>query len=200
MDALCSQVQEDVAVMRKSQTDSTSLKFDDWLSAIHLCSPGHWAAEDKIGKNFISIHTPVPGLEKINQNASKLVDAMIHKGPFVRFVWGFGSDNRLNHHPNPSPGVSEIEWRGRKFDQETSEKMGTCPFYLRVERQITWGLPALNAAIFTIRISFIDGNQIKFHPEQNRQLKTALASMTPEGRVYKGVETQTSEILDWLES
>ena len=49
----------------------------DYLTAIHLCSPSHWAAEDKIGKDFTAIHQPVPGIERINRTAPSLVDAIL---------------------------------------------------------------------------------------------------------------------------
>lgn len=48
-DALCCQVQEDIAVVQqKEQTD--------WLAAIHLCAPNHWSPVEKSGKTFATIH------------------------------------------------------------------------------------------------------------------------------------------------
>ena len=82
LDSLACQIQEDLAVVR--------LARHDWLSAIHLCYPNHWAAEAKIGRNFVTIHSPVPGIDKIGAKADALVKAIIYKGPYVRFVWGLG--------------------------------------------------------------------------------------------------------------
>jgi hypothetical protein len=44
-DMLCAQLQEDFAICCTNE-------HEDWLAAIHLCAPNHWAAGDKIGKPF----------------------------------------------------------------------------------------------------------------------------------------------------
>ena len=188
-DALCSQVQEDMAVLCSNSERA------EWLAAIHLCSPSHWAAEDKIGKNFFQIHAPVAGIEKMNRSAPSLVDAMINKGPYVRFVWGFATDRQLNHHPVPPPGVPMEKWRGRSFNAAATQS----PFTLRVERQVIYGLPAVNASIFTVRVYFIDGNDIRANPTERAQLRSSLLSMTPEHRIYKGLDKSMNEIIDWLD-
>lgn len=186
---LGAQLQEDVAVIR-SENDR------DWIALLHLCAPNHWSAEEKIGRSFFETHAPVPGIERINRAASSFVDAMIDKGPFVRFVWGLASDDRLNHHPEPPPGRDPVQWHGRAFRERSSNE---APFYLRVERQITWGLPAERAAVFLIRTYFVDGREIRASAAESSALRSALASMTPESRVYKGVAGQMDSILAWLD-
>src|ERR1041384_7754894 len=82
LDSLALLVQEDLAVIQREGGRH-------WLAAIHLCFPNHWAAEEKIGKTFAEIPAPVAGIEPINRQADKLVDAMINATQgFVRFVWG----------------------------------------------------------------------------------------------------------------
>jgi hypothetical protein len=184
-DALANQVAEDICLMRRDGSRN-------WLAAAHVCSPGHWSAEEKIGKPFTAIHDPVPGIGAINQKAHHFVEMMIHRGPFVRFAWGFGTDDRLNHHPKPPDGVDADDWRGRAFDPNDPK------FFLRVERQVTWGLPAVNAAAFVIRVSHLPGEQIRSNPLERNQLISALKSMTPESRLYKGIDGSMDAILDWL--
>lgn len=188
LDALASQVQEDIAIVCADTTR-------DWLAALHLSSPSHWAAEDKIGKDFFAIHAPIPGSEKMNRSARALVEAMIHKGPYVRFVWGFATDRRLNHHPVAPSGQDELAWQGRSFFQPAD---GSTPFVLRVERQTLWGFPALNAALFGIRVYFIDGCEIRQNPEERELLSAALRSMTPESLRYKGLSECLPDVLRWL--
>lgn len=190
-DAVCAQIQEDVAVM------SVDDEGNNWLSAIHLCSPSHWAAEDKIGKTFSEIHAPVPGIEKMNRASSSLVDAIINKGPYVRFVWGFGTDQRLNHHPIPPPGVALEGWRGRTF--RLIPGSAESPFSLRVERQVLFGLPAVKSSVFTIRTYFIDGEEIRSRPTERALLRSGLLSMTPESRTYKGLADCMGEVVAWLD-
>lgn len=189
LDALSLQVQEDLVLMCRNQVKK------DYLGMIHLCSPSHWAAEDKIGNSFFRTHQPIPGIDKINRIADNMVEAMINKGPFVRFVWSFVTDKRLNHHTVAPSSWDPAKWKGRSFDLSQA-----IPFFFRVERQVVFGLPEIEASLFTIRISFIDGTEIKSNENYRTQLLGALNSMTPESRVYKGVANCFTELTDWLQS
>jgi hypothetical protein len=193
LDALCSQFQEDLAICSK-RADGF-----DWLSALHLFSPSHWAAEDKIGKTFFQVHAPIPGIEKINRSAAALVDAMIYKGPYVRFVWGFGTDDRLNHHPHAPPGWDAAEWKGRSFRPEAVAE-GKSPFILRYERQVIHGLPEVSAAVFTIRVYFMGGEEIRRNPRERELLRSGLLSMNEESRGYKGVAQCMDQVIAWLDN
>lgn len=184
-DALANQVPEDICLTQREGSR-------DWLAAAHVCSPGHWSAEEKIGKPFTAIHEPVAGIAAINQNAGHFVEMMINRGPFVRFAWGFGTDDRLNHHPQPPAGHDPDNWRGRAFDPHNPV------FFLRVERQTIWGLPSINAAAFIIRVSHLTAEQIRSNPLERDQLISALKSMTPESRRYKGIDRSLDAILNWL--
>jgi hypothetical protein len=178
-DALCSLIPEDVAVISLNPETRTNA-----LNAIHLCAGGHWAAADKIGKDFFATHAPVPHIEKINEKATQFVETMIHKGPFVRFVWGFATDTRLNHHPEPPVGIGHEAWHGRSFRDPQTDKL-----FVRVERQVTWGLPKINASVFFIRVSYLTGHEIKYDTEKREKLLSALQSMSANSRVYKGVDS-----------
>jgi hypothetical protein len=186
-DALSNQVAEDICLMTRNASG-------DWLAAAHVCSPGHWSAEEKIGEPFTRIHDPVAGIEPINRNAASFVDLMIQRGPFVRFAWGITTDNRLNHHPQPPAGIPPADWHPRPFDPHNSE------FFFRVERQVTHGLPPANAAVFIIRVYHTPGDQIRSNPQQRNQLIAALKSMTPESQRYKGLDHSIDAIINWLTS
>jgi dimethylamine monooxygenase subunit A len=185
LDALACQVQEDLAVVRLTGDRN-------WLASIHLCFPNHWAAEEKIGRDFAAIHEPVAGIETINRAAPAIVRAMVHKGPFVRFAWGIASDARLNHHPEPPRGVPAAAWHGRY-----ATGGDTAEFFLRVERQVVWGLPAVGASLFTIRTYFVSGAALS--DADRNSLRSALHSMTPEQREYKGIAATFSAVLSWID-
>jgi heme-dependent oxidative N-demethylase alpha subunit-like protein len=187
-DALACQVPEDLALV------CTGPEGRDRLTAFHVCSPSHWSAEEKLGRDFAAVHAPVPGMEPVLRVAGSMVDAMVHRGPFVRFVWSISGDRRLNGHPEPPPGVPLSHWRHPAFDPAMKP-----PFYLRVERQVTWGLPEVGAAVFVIRLSFTDAREIRANPEERRQLLSALRSMSPESRRYKGIFEVTEGLVEWLE-
>lgn len=187
LDALMLQVQEDLAITRRTDPET------DFLAYLNLCSASHWSPADKIGKNFFKVHASIPGSEKLIKASKNLVEAMINKGPFVRFVWSFVTDTRLNHHPEPPPGEDPLKWKGRSFDGSKDN-----PFYLRVERQVTWGMPELNLSLFTIRVSFIPALDIKANPKWAEQMRLALQSMTPASRQYKGVAQCFDELIQFL--
>ena len=185
-DGLAMQVQEDVCLTRAEGGR-------DWLAAGHVCSPGHWSVERKVGLAFAAVHGPVPGIGAINRAAGAYVRTMIERGPFVRFAWGFGTDDRLNHHPDPPAGVSVDAWRGRRFGPGSD-------WFLRVERQVTWGLPAVNAAAFTIRVSHLPGEAIRADPHRRELLRSALRSMSPAALAYKGLAGSVDAVVDWLDA
>lgn len=186
LEALGLLIPEDIAILTRE-------KDQDRLSFLHLFSPSHWAAEDKIGLSFFDIHQPIPMSRRLTLASPNLVQAMIHRGPFVRFVWSFVTDERLNHHPEPPPGQDPSLWKGRSFDSSKQN-----PFYLRIERQITYGLPQVESALFFIKISFWSGLEIKMDPRKRDLLISALNSMTPESRAYKGVKECFDDLVGWL--
>lgn len=140
-DALCCQVQEDFAVCQLTESK-------DWLAAIHLCAPNHWAAEDKIGKPFDAVHQPVPGMGKSFVDYFKMLQAIVQDGCFTRYAWGISTDMRLNHHPVAPSGIDEQQWQGRRVEEDTS-------LYIRTERQNLIGFPEVNAFLFTITHLFL---------------------------------------------
>lgn len=188
LDALAAQVQEDLAVICRAADGK------HWLGAVHLCYPNHWSAEEKIGKDFGMIHAPVAGMGAMNRRGSALVHTMIARRPMVRFAWGLSMDTRLNHHPEPPSTVPIALWQGRQFDRRQPR------LYLRIERQVIWGLPGCDAALFSIRTSFRDCAAIKADEDLRSSLCAAIRSMSRESLIYKGLAASQCDILDWLEA
>lgn len=186
LDALAAQIPEDVTVICRRVDGS------NWLSAVHLCYPNHWSAEEKIGRDFAVIHEPVAGMEKINRRAGAIVNTMIDRKPMVRFAWGLSTDTRLNHHPQPPQNILASQWQGRKFDLQSPQ------LYLRIERQVIWGLPEYDAALFTIRTYFRDCQIIKQNTVLRSKLYSAVERMTAESLIYKGLAESRDNILRWL--
>jgi len=188
LDALACQTQEDLAVICKSAFGR------DWLGAIHLCLANHWSTEEKIGLPFQRIHQPVAGMRNEERDAEAIVDAMINKGPFVRFAWGLCTDARLNHHPRASMYNRDTRWCEKRFDPASPS------LFLRVERQTLWPFPEQRMSLFTIRTYLTDCNAIRQAPAWNRQLIACIESMTEEQLLYKRLQRDKDEILAWLAS
>jgi hypothetical protein len=186
IDALCCQFQEDLAIM------SQAVGGNSVLRVAHICSAGHWAPEEKIGRDFVFIHQPVPGSGPMNRGAAGLVEGAITKGPFVRFTWSIVTDLRLNHHTVAPPGIPPEQWDGRSFDPDKPE------LYMRVERQILVGLPELRSFLFFIRPLYTSGESIRSNGHERQLFASALESMSPESRAYKGIQKSLPHILRWL--
>lgn len=183
-DALCCQVQEDLAIFQL--TDES-----EYLAAIHLCSPNHWSPADKIGRPFDAIHKPVAGMEKTLQRYRAMLQSIVNQGgPFVRFAWGIGTDNRLNHHPDAPDGTPQKEWEGRSGINDS--------FFLRVERQNLVGFPGVNAFLFTIRTYFYPVTELDAF--EKRQLWKAIQSMSPKSLSYKGLNDMVPQLKTILDS
>lgn len=185
LDALACQVQEDLAIVRID-------RHEDKLVALHLCLPNHWAADEKIGHSFISAHAAVPGMEKINQNVQPLLQAILDRGPFVRFAWGIATDTRLNCYPHTALQRGLDPSPSRKFDPDDPS------LYLRVERQVLHRIPDTQCILFTIRTYFYDTVTIATEPTHIPSLIAAINSMTARQLEYKGLLQDKPAIVQWL--
>lgn len=170
-DAIARAVQEDLVVMHRGE--------DGGGRAIvtHVSFPSGWRPEHVAGTSFRAIHRPVPGFpgraeddEKVRDAASRsMIDAMVKRGPYVRFVWTVAADDELDHHPDA--GLRAPKTRITHF---------------RVERQLTWPFPSVDASLFVIRTFVYPIDALG--EERRRTLATALATMPPEIRRYKGLD------------
>lgn len=157
-DNLARQIQEDLVIQRLSESD-------DWLGAAHVSFPSGWDPAEKIGRPLSVIHAPVPGM---NLAASrKLVETMVHRGPYQRYVWSAVYEDTLDFHPGTPK---------KPFDPAAPV------LFIKVERQITYGFADLGAALFVLRQHMIPEAEI-----DKRALHRTLMGMSAEHREYKGV-------------
>lgn len=184
LEALCMGIAEDVAIVT---TDGEA----DWLAFGHLCAPSHWALKEKIGRSFARVHEPIPGFERTAAVAPKMIDAMVNKGPWVRFVWSLESDDRPNHHPEAPPGWDQAEWWGRQFAEKQR-------FWVRVERQCLIPLPQVQSALFTIRLSWWEMEEILALDQLRQPLLQALLGMSAAEKIYKGIHEEFDHLTKLL--
>ncbi|WP_408095908.1 heme-dependent oxidative N-demethylase subunit alpha family protein [Peredibacter sp. HCB2-198] len=182
IDFLISQVPEDFSVWKMEDGK-------EWLALIHLMSPNHWDAHQKIGKSFFDSHAPIPHIDAISKAAPKMFEQIQKRGAMERFAWGVATDNRLNHHPVPPVGISVEEWQGRSFDPESPK------LFIRMERQTLF--PISEKLIgFTIKTSFTD---VSILPGEDLKLIIqCIESMDEAILKYKGLIRDKKNILQWL--
>lgn len=181
LDRIVAQVPADIAIVQVEESGA------DRAAYLNICAVSHWDPREKLGKSFFSVHESVPGFERANAGAAGLVQGMVQRGPWVRFVWGLETDTNLNHHPEPLPGFDRAEWRGRHFLDR--------PLQIRFERQITWPLPEVGVAIFVIRVGFVPMDLFWAHPDWQAPMKAALEALPESVQRYKGVHGYLDAIL-----
>ena len=168
-------VQEDVVVLRRLPDGGSA------AIAVHVSVPSGWRPERIHGAGFGAIHGPVPDFAKHPQAERSMVDAMVERGPYVRFVWTVSADDFLDHHPEEG---RRAPWRADG------------PGFLRVERQTTIPLPGLGAAIFLIRVHLYPFAELS--AEERATLARALTAMPPHVAAYKGLADVTPVVLEVL--
>src|SRR5262249_19156169 len=119
------------------------------------------------------LHVPVPGFVDGPAAARSMVEAMVARGPYVRFVWTVCSDLALDHHPEQRPPA---RWH------DLTARDAWC---LRVERQGTVPLPQVRASLFLIR-TYLYPLQTLTSAQQTTLLQ-ALTVVPEVVRAYKGL-------------
>ena len=174
-------------LLRKLQEDAVVVQRDargrDRAILVHVCFPSGWRPERIIGRSFQQIHQPVPGFAETPAAAGRMLQAIIERGPNVRFVWTLSADDVLDHHPD----------EGRRSAFSAESRVG----WLRVERQVTVPFSSLNAALFLIRVYLYPFASLE--PEQRRVLRSALCAMPDPVQRYKGLTEQLPHALAALE-
>jgi hypothetical protein len=172
----CLNVQEDIALWKKENDQ-------EWLAALNISNPNHWAPEEKIGKSFMDVHAPVPEIGAISSLALKLFTQSYQRGPTFRLAWGLATDTLLDHHPYRAPV-------GRVFNPQLPE------LYIRLERQVLIPVESYSLMIFTIRTYFIDCKCLGL--SDRTSIAKVIQKMKHDLLVYKGLEHSKHEIIQWL--
>jgi len=161
-------VQEDLVLVQRPADRP------DRVVGCHVCFPSAWRPESIVGQRFRAIHAPVPVFADREKTARSMVDAMIERGPYVRFVWTVTADGHLDHHP----GHGQLRpWQP-----------GACQGWLRVERQVTVPLPKVSGALFLIRT--YRTRFATLESGQRQTLASAIERLPEDVRRYKNVDRE----------
>jgi hypothetical protein len=169
------------------QEDLVLMAADDRAVYLHVAFPSGWDPGAMAGASFARLHGPVPHGDGLRRAAAGLVRAMVHKGPFVRHVWGIARDPGLAVHPRePRPPAGDAPILTSR--------------YLRVERQTTVPLPALALGAFFIRVYVVPLMSVLDEGPRRCALREAVASMDESLRRYKGLERDAERLLRELDA
>jgi hypothetical protein len=178
-------VQEDLCVM--SQVGK------DWiLSAASLCFPSRWDVRDKIGKNLLGIHAPVPHYEEaIGTATQNIFDKITVERPVWRVNWTVRDSGEL-HQPTAVRSPDAMEINSSNIEQG---------LYFRRERQTLRKLPNSGDILFTIRTySDTFAQVVKQFPDFQKHIGTTIAGSTPQLIDYKGWAKILNELQSWSRS
>jgi hypothetical protein len=158
---------------------------DGRAELLHVCFPSAWDPAARAGAGFVALHAPVPHNAALSSAAGRVVQAMVAKGPFVRYVWSLAADDALDRNPRrlgggPPPSEPASVW-------------------FRVERQTVLPLTASQRALFTIRVYRAPLPSVLTSPERGAVLASALRSMDTALLAYKGVGGLRSALLAYLD-
>lgn len=182
-DALAAQMQEDLAIW---QLDGDR----DWLAALHVCAPNDWAPAEKIGQSFDQVHVPVPDMERQRAHYLPLLAGLIRKPAFCRFIWDLRTDSELNHQPE------HLAERHPAGADPPPFSPAAPALWVRLERQLLYGLPDCKAVLFMIRTYRYPVESL--NSTSLAGLDKALATMSPKLLAYKRLE-QAPLIRAWLQ-
>lgn len=163
-----------------------------------VCTPSHWAPEDKLGRSLAEIHAPVADNAALQAATPALVALATSGQAWERFVWTLTPSARHDQHPRRHP---RSPWPADAAPQDAEAFVHQC--FLRVERQTFLpvrgpdGTPA-HQAVFTIRVMLQALSEAVATPAQARRLHDALASMTDAAAEYKSLTAVRAPVLRWL--
>ena len=175
--ALSLGLQEDLVLMGRDGVADDDLR----ALALSVVFPSGWDPLTRLGLPLRAIHGPVADGERLRQASSALSQAMLAKGPFLRFIWTLAPDDRL------------ARWPG---EGEPLDPAGpVAGLWLRCERQVTLPLPAFEASLFLIRVMNAPLATMAHDATRRALLVASLRSMSDAVVAYKGIGAARERVL-----
>jgi len=158
-----------------------------WLC---VCVPSHWAPEEKLGLDFMALHTPVADNAALLAASRHLVQLATGGERWERFVWTLSPSPRYDQHPHRHARAPWPDVPGTEFGDHC---------FLRAERQTFFPVGGgTRQAVFTIRVMLQPLPQAVASADKARRLHDSLASMSESVLAYKGLAGAREPLLQWL--
>lgn len=163
------------------------------LAWLCVCTPSHWAPEEKLGLDLGAVHAGVADNAQLMAATPHLVQLATGGGHWERYVWTISPSARHDQHPSRQPRAP--------WPEADMPAAFAAACHLRTERQTF--LPVgqgTRQAVFTIRVTLEPLTDAVQTPEQARRLHDSLASMSQAVLAYKNLAAAQSPLLAWLSS
>lgn len=159
-----------------------------WLC---VCTPSHWAPEDKLGLPLGAVHAPVADSATLRSASHALVALATGGGRWERHVWTLSPSPRHDQHPQRQPVTP---WPATQDPEAFAD---SC--WLRTERQTFFPVEGgTRQSIFTIRVQLQPLRQAVDTADKAQRLHDSLASMSDAVLGYKGLAPARPRLLAWL--
>ena len=168
--ALAMSLQEDLVLMEQAPDGLAR------AALFHVSFPSAWNPSAKVGQDLLALHAPVADNDSLQAAAPRLGQALLAKGPFVRWVWTVTEDPRWRAWPPQRPGATPS------------------PLYFRLERQTTLPLGE-GYGLFLIRVQVRPLDDVLAVPGRLALLQASLRSMSDDIVRYKNLGAVRSRIL-----
>lgn len=183
-------------VGRQVQEDLLLLDPNGILVAGLLCFPSGWSLQEKLGKNFMDIHAPLPQtLAPMLKAADVLMAHLPVSKPLQRNNWGLRVTNALDLSSRHSAAYQAL--LQQKTSTLTSQNAGD-QIYIRIEHQTLTRLPVSHHILFTIHTYQNPVSTETTSPERARQLLSFLHSVPPAVADYKLILPLLPALLAYL--
>jgi hypothetical protein len=159
-----------------------------WLC---VCVPSHWAPEEKLGLDFMSLHAPVADNAALVAASRHLVALATGGDCWERSVWTVSPSTRYDQHPGRHV---RTPWPpGADADAFAAQ----CWF--RTERQVFFPVgQGTRQAVFAIHVMLQPLVETVRAPGMAARLHDSLGSMTQAVLDYKNLAAAREPLLRWL--
>ena len=157
------------------------------LVAGAVAMPSRWLLADKLGRDLIGVHGPVPGYaEEIGSPTDQLLRRLAGDRVMARTAWTVTDDPALFQ-------PAERAWVER--DREAAvERLS-----IRTEYQTVRALSGSGAVLFTIRTAQEPVTALARRPDRAATLLAVIRTLPPEQLVYRGIAPYQAPLLATLE-
>lgn len=185
-DMLRLNVQEDLVIGKIDPENNT-----DVMECMLVPLPSKWTPLEKIGLSFAGRHEVIPNSERLVSAAPRLVDAIMTKGPFVRYNWTLASD-RLAQDPTIMPNFKQTY---DTLNDITDYDEMMAMYHFRVERQTLKAFPNLNRYLFVIHTYSYPFAEVLTREDRKQRLLDVLESIPDPVRKHRSMAGSVITIL-----
>lgn len=182
---------------RHVQEDLIILNEKGEVVAGQLCFPSGWAMEEKIGKQFIEVHAPLPAVTNpMIETANRFIAHLPVGKSFMRNNWGFRYGDQLDLSSKYSATYrAKLEADAPSFSHEdVAEKI-----FLRVEHQTLTRLQNSGYVLFTIHTYHHSVKEVVSDAVRAQTLLSFLQGTPAELIDYKVMTPMYPQLISYLE-